>query len=77
MPNQAVPGLAIAQNLAVFPGAWLDYPKATLAADDAEMAGLIDLACAYPVNGVIVGNEYYLRHRSAASLPYLHDRSSR
>ena len=72
--NQAVPGLAIAQNLAVFPGAWLDYPKATLAADDAEVAGLIDLACAYPVSGVIVGNEYYLRHRSAASLQYLHER---
>ena len=38
------------------------------------MAGLIDLACTNNVSGVIVGNEYYLRHRSASSLQYLHDR---
>jgi len=69
--NALVPALAIQAGLAVFPGAWLDYPKTTLEQDSAEIQGLVSLACSNPVDGVIVGNEYYLRHRTPEAIAYL------
>ena len=73
-PNDQVPAIAYANGLSVFPGAWLDQPKTTLAQDDIETSGLIQIAQTTPVEGVIVGNEYYLRHRNQAALDYLLDR---
>ena len=73
-PNGKVPALAHSVGLTVFPGAWLDYPKTTLAEDEAEIQGLINLACQNDVPGVIVGNEYYLRHRTPEAITYLKDR---
>ena len=69
--NALVPALANKAGLSIFPGAWLDYPKTTIAQDSAEISGLIDLACTNDVKGVIVGNEYYLRHRGSDSITYL------
>lgn len=73
-PNASVPELANQVGLSVYPGAWLDYPKQTLDQDNKEIQGLITLACQVPVAGVIVGNEYYLRHRTSAALADLHQR---
>jgi exo-beta-1,3-glucanase (GH17 family) len=65
--------LTNAIGLPVFVGAWIDYPKtATLAQDDAEIQALIDLACTNDLEGVIVGNEYYLRStRTVTDINYL------
>ena len=74
-PNAGVPAKAIQAGLAVFPGAWLDFPATGSAAiDESEVQGLITLACQNNVAGVIVGNEYYLRNRSADSINYLKQR---
>ncbi len=65
--NQQIPALAKAQGLQVFAGAWLD----NIPTDEAEIQALITIANTVPVDGVIVGNEYYLRHRTDADIAYL------
>jgi exo-beta-1,3-glucanase (GH17 family) len=62
-----IPYLAHAVGLPVFAGAWLDR----VAPDTAEIQALIALANALPLKGVIVGNEFYLRHRTPAGISYL------
>jgi exo-beta-1,3-glucanase (GH17 family) len=69
--NAQIPALANAIGLPVYAGVWLDYPKSTMEQDNAEILSLIDLACTANLQGVIVGNEYYLRHRSDDGLDYL------
>jgi exo-beta-1,3-glucanase (GH17 family) len=69
--NGQIPPLANAISLPVFAGAWIDYPKTTMEQDDTEIQALIDLACTTDLEGAIVGNEYYLRHRSADAISYL------
>lgn len=73
--NSQIPILANEIGLPVFAGAWIDYPKrATLAQDDAEIQALINLACApnLDLEGVIVGNEYFLRsNRTVTDVNYL------
>ena len=66
--NQQIPALAKTQGLQVFAGAWLDNNIPT---DEAEVQGLITIANTVPIDGVIVGNEYYLRHRTDADIAYL------
>ena len=72
--NGQIPALANAIGLPVYAGAWIDYPKTTLAQDDDEIQTLIDLACTTDLEGVIVGNEYYLRHRTTDDINYLWQR---
>lgn len=72
--NGKIPALANGLGLPIYAGAWIDYPKTTLAQDDAEVKALIDLACTADLAGAIVGNEYYLRHRTAEALAYLQQR---
>ncbi len=69
--NSEIPALANAIGLPVFAGAWIDYPTTTLAQDDDEIQALIHLACTTDLEGVIVGNEYYLRHRTPDGINYL------
>jgi exo-beta-1,3-glucanase (GH17 family) len=69
--NGQIPALANAVGLPVFAGAWIDYPKTTITQDDAEVQALVDLACTTDLEGGIVGNEYYLRHRTPADINYL------
>jgi exo-beta-1,3-glucanase (GH17 family) len=70
--NSQVAYLAGQIGLPMYAGAWIDYPKTTLAQDDAEIQALINQACTYSnIQGVIVGNEYYLRHRSSDAIDYL------
>jgi exo-beta-1,3-glucanase (GH17 family) len=69
--NGQIPALANAIGLPVYAGAWIDYPTTTLAQDDDEIQALIDLACTTDLEGVIVGNEYYLRHRTTDGINYL------
>lgn len=73
--NSQIPALANAQGLPVFAGAWLDYDpdknEGSLASDDAEIQALINLANTTNLEGVIVGNEYYLRHRTENNINYL------
>ncbi|AEE54582.1 glycosyl hydrolase family 17 protein [Haliscomenobacter hydrossis] len=58
--NSVVPGLAKRHNLKVFAGAWIDGVQKE---DQKEIAALISLADTVPqLDGLIVGNEYYLRH---------------
>jgi len=66
--NSQVPALANALNLPVFAGAWLD----STANDAVEMDALIRLAQTTNLAGVIVGNEYYLRHHTDSDLVFLH-----
>lgn len=72
--NSEIPILANRIGLPVFAGAWIDYPKATMAQDDTEIQALISLACTTDLEGAIVGNEYYLRHRSEDAIKYLEQR---
>ncbi len=73
--NGQIPALANAIGLPVFAGAWIDGdPETTSAEDDAEIQALIDLACSTDLEGVIVGNEYYLRHRTGKAIGYLQGR---
>jgi exo-beta-1,3-glucanase (GH17 family) len=65
--NSQVPAMAISLGIPIFAGAWLDNN----ATDADEIQGLIDLAHTQDLDGVIVGNEYYLRHRSSGDLDYL------
>lgn len=74
--NGQVPTLANEMGLPIYAGAWLDYPKTTLDQDDAETQALIDLACTTDPEGLIVGNEYYLRHRTQGDINYLIQRIS-
>jgi len=70
--NSQVAYLANQVSLPMYAGAWIDYPTTTLAQDDAEIQALINQACTYSnIKGVIVGNEYYLRHRSNDAISYL------
>lgn len=65
--NAQVPALANSLDLPIFAGAWLDHN----ANDAIEIQGLIQLAQSNSLAGVIVGNEYYLRHRSSANIDLL------
>jgi exo-beta-1,3-glucanase (GH17 family) len=62
--NGQVPALANALGLPVYAGAWLDK----IPQDAIEIQALINLAQTTSLEGVIVGNEYYLRHRSEQDL---------
>jgi exo-beta-1,3-glucanase (GH17 family) len=68
--NRQIPALANAVGLPVYAGAWLDGNGA----DDAEAQALIDLANTTKLAGAIVGNEFYLRHRTNDDLRYLGQR---
>ena len=68
--NRQIPALANAVGLPVYAGAWLDKN----ASDEAEIQALIELANTTKLAGAIVGNEYYLRHRSDADLDDLRRR---
>ncbi len=72
--NGQIPALANAIGLPVYAGAWIDYPKTTIVQDDAEIQALINLANTTDLDGVIIGNEYYLRHRTVTATNYLLDR---
>jgi exo-beta-1,3-glucanase (GH17 family) len=65
--SSQIPILAKAMGLSVFPGAALDGNEQ----DEAEVQALCDLACTIDPEGVIVGNEYYLRHRTVTDTQYL------
>jgi exo-beta-1,3-glucanase (GH17 family) len=65
--NAQIPALVNAYGLPMYAGAWLNPG----AADDAEIAGLVQLAQTTRLAGVIVGNEYYLRNRSPEYITYL------
>lgn len=66
-PSALVPSVAVRAGMAIYAGAWIDRtPK-----DDAETQGLIRIANTTPVQGVIVGNEFYLRHNTPDDLAYL------
>lgn len=69
--NYQIPALARAHGLKVFAGAWIDYDTTTLAEDNAEIQALIELANTENLTGAIVGNEYYLRHRTDKDVDYL------
>lgn len=74
--NGQVPALANEIGLPVYAGAWLDYPATSMGQDDTEIQAVINLACTNNLDGVIVGNEYYLRHRTPDAISYLVDRIS-
>lgn len=65
--NNQIPALANAVGVPVFAGAWIDDNEQ----DDAEIQALIDLANTANLEGVIVGNEFYLRHRTITDTAYL------
>lgn len=74
--NGQIPALANEIGLPVFAGAWIDADlnyeeNEDELEDDAQVQALIDLACTTDLEGVIVGNEYYLRHRSSEHVDYL------
>jgi exo-beta-1,3-glucanase (GH17 family) len=71
--NGQIPALANDLGLPVYAGAWIDYPKTTIAQDNSEIQALIDLAHTSALSGAIVGNEYYLRHRTVTATNYLLD----
>lgn len=66
--NSTIPAIAKSMGLKVFAGAWLDGNQEN---DEKEIQGLITLANKIDVDGLIVGNEYYLRHRQAQDISYL------
>ncbi|MBI4675793.1 MAG: hypothetical protein HY741_29490 [Chloroflexi bacterium] len=71
--NGKIPGLANQIGLPVYAGAWIDYPhnQTTKKQDRREIKNLIALAKTTKLEGVIVGNEYYLRNRTDAAISYL------
>jgi exo-beta-1,3-glucanase (GH17 family) len=71
--NHQIPALANQLGLPIFAGAWLDHSD-TPALDEAEIQALITLANTTTLQGVIVGNEFYLRHRTSADINYLGQR---
>jgi len=68
--NRQVPALANKLGLPVYAGAWLDHGD-NPSLDEPEIQALITLANTTTLQGVIVGNEYYLRHRTPADVTYL------
>jgi exo-beta-1,3-glucanase (GH17 family) len=66
--NGQIPAMANEIGLRIFAGAWIDGNPED---DNDEVEALIDLACESNLEGVIVGNEYYLRHRSEDAIEYL------
>lgn len=65
--NAQVPAVANALELPVFAGAWLD----DIPNDPIEIQSLISLAKTYHLDAVIVGNEFFLRHRNQQALDNL------
>jgi len=75
--NGEIPVLANAIGLPVYAGVWIDADpedEDEVQEDDAEVEAMINLANTTELAGVIVGNEYYLRHRSTEAIYYLRDR---
>jgi exo-beta-1,3-glucanase (GH17 family) len=70
--NARVVSAATALGHPVYAGAWLDKVEA----DESELRALVDLARTSRPAGLIVGNEFYLRHRNAgrAAVDYLLNR---
>lgn len=70
--NARIAEAAAAQQRALYAGAWLDE----IDADAAELHGLLELTRTAHPAGLIVGNEFYLRHRAEgrAAANYLLDR---
>ncbi|MCP4363122.1 MAG: hypothetical protein GY796_34405, partial [Chloroflexi bacterium] len=66
--NGLIPALANEIGLPIYAGAWLDGDEQ---ADDLEIQALLTLANSTNLEGVIVGNEYYLRNRTETDLQYL------
>jgi exo-beta-1,3-glucanase (GH17 family) len=70
--NGEIPQLANAIGLPVFAGVWINGAVTEAFTDDLEVQSVIDLACNTDLSGVIVGNEYYLRHpKNEESIDYL------
>ncbi|MGE3596660.1 MAG: glycosyl hydrolase family 17 protein [Dehalococcoidia bacterium] len=74
--NRPIPAAAKALGLQVFAGAWLDSApddaaRSRVERDRAEIDGVVDIAHAVQPDGLIVGNEYYLRHNTLAGAQYL------
>jgi exo-beta-1,3-glucanase (GH17 family) len=66
--NGRIPAVAKSNGLQVYAGAWLDGDKE---ADKKELQALVELASKIDIDGLIVGNEYYLRNRTPADIDYL------
>ena len=66
--NGQIPSLANQLGIPVYAGVWLD---GDMQSDKQEMDGIINIARTSQVEAVIIGNEYYLRHRSQADVNYL------
>jgi exo-beta-1,3-glucanase (GH17 family) len=67
--NGQIPAMANEIGLRIFAGAWID---GNLDDDDDEVEALIGLACESNLEGVIVGNEYFLRsERTQDDIDYL------
>lgn len=58
-----IPAIAKSLGLRVYAGAWIDGGFDDSKHDSLELKALIDIADTVNVDGLIVGNEYYLRHR--------------
>jgi exo-beta-1,3-glucanase (GH17 family) len=68
--NGQIPGLANEIGLPIYIGAWLD----DTGQDDSETDALIQLADTTHAEGLIIGNEFYLRHRTVTATNYLRQR---
>lgn len=62
--NGKVPAIAKSLGLKVFAGAWVDGDFDNPKNDAKEIKALINIANTIDIDGVIVGNEYYFRHKS-------------
>lgn len=68
--NNQIPALVNEMGIPVFAGAWLDDEPS----DEEEIQALIELAHTTDLEGLIVGNEYYLRHTNQVGIDYLRQR---
>lgn len=67
--NGQIPALANEIGLPIFAGVWINGVQKE---DDAEVQAVIDLACTNDLEGIIVGNEFFLRsQRTSEDIAYL------
>jgi exo-beta-1,3-glucanase (GH17 family) len=65
--NGKIPAIAKSFGLKVYAGAWIDGDENDLGDDEKEIQALIHIANTVDVDGLIIGNEYYLRHQTPGS----------
>ncbi len=66
--NSVIPNIAKKMKLPIYMGAYIDNNPS---ADEIEMRNLLEVADTICPNGVIIGNEFCMTHKSAGDIKYL------